>query len=79
MIVAEINPKGYKAQDLQLSAGATDAFRSDYRKGRGDKAMATAASTGDFGIGKGDAAAVEALANCAKKNDATDCEITIAN
>jgi len=79
VVVAEIYPKGWKPQELQLSAGATEAFRKDFRRIRGAKAFATAISTGDFGIGQGDAAEIDALANCAQKNAASDCEITIAD
>ncbi len=79
VVVAQIFPKKWKAKPVQFSAGATEAFGKEYRRIRGDKAFATAASTGDFGIGKGETAAAQAVENCAAKNGATDCEVTIAD
>lgn len=74
VVAAVILPKGWKqGRALQLSAEATEAFRTGYKGG----ALATSAITGSFGMGADPAAAVAACA--AKTEVATDCTVVIAD
>lgn len=74
VLAALIVPKGYEeGRSLQLSAEATEAFRTEYKRG----AFATSAATGAFGIGADTAAAVAACQ--AKATTAVDCVVVIAD
>ena len=79
VVVALIRPKGWEARDIQLSVEATTGLRKEYRKGRGEKALAIAPSTGEWAIAKGDGAASQALADCADRSGATDCTVVVAD
>ena len=71
-------PKGWEARPIQMSSDATAAFRKDY-DGKG-AALAVSASTGAWGMAKGDGAAVAAVAACAAKlTDVKDCAVIIAD
>lgn len=78
VVAALIRPRGYEeGRALQLSALATEAFRSDYGRS-GARALAASPATGAFGLGKGAGAAEAALADCAKAG-ATDCAVVVAD
>ena len=78
VIVALVRPKGWEARPIQMSADATEAFRKNYG-GRG-AALAVSASTGTWGMAKGDNAAVAAIAACAAKlTDVKDCSVIVAD
>ena len=79
VIVMELRPAGFAPRDLTMSADATEAFNRDYRRASGARALAISASTGQWGIGRGDSAAEEALAACAGPEGAEDCAIVIAD
>lgn len=72
VVVMVIRPEGYEeGRALQLSSEATQALRREYRRlNRADRALATSASTGQWGVGEGREAALEACG-------AEDCEIVI--
>ena len=79
-IGARILPPRYKAQPLELSLGATEAFGDIYRKLRGEKALAVSPATGQFAIENGAGAAARAVAACnAKAQGASDCTVAIAD
>lgn len=79
LIAAEILPKGWKEQPLQLSSDATAAFAKDYDFG-GTAAFAISAETGVYGLGLGEDAEALALKDCAAKSDAAhDCTVVILN
>ena len=60
--------------------GATVAFRSDYRRARGEKAMAISPASGFFAIARGPGAAEAAVAECkALSQGAGDCVVAIRN
>lgn len=70
-IVALVRPEGWQPGPLQLSSDASAGFQDAYDAG----AMAVSASTGSWGIGADEAAA---LAACADRNPAaTDCAVVI--
>jgi len=77
VIVALIRPKGWEAQALQLSADATDMFRKEYSKLKLPRAMAISVSTGRWGLGNGESAAVAAMAACTNAAGAGDCALAI--
>lgn len=79
VLAAQVLPRKYAAQPVQLSAGATNAMRS-YRKGRGAKAMAVSPSTPAFALARGDGAGASAIAACnrsARAYGAADCTVLI--
>jgi hypothetical protein len=76
-VVAEVLPRGWEQRAFQLSAGATAAFRADYRRGRGEKAFAISDGSGGFGIGRGVGAATAALAACNAAGEVEDCRVAI--
>jgi hypothetical protein len=78
-IAIEVRPQGWEARDFQLSADATEAFNSDYRRANGRRAFAISATSGLWGIGRGSAAADEALAACQGDSDVSDCAVVIAD
>ena len=78
VIVAFVRPKGWEARPVQMSSDATAAFRKDYG-GKG-AALAVSASTGAWGMAKGDGAGDAAIAACAAKlAEAKDCAVIIAD
>lgn len=78
VIVALVRPKGWEPRPMQMSADATAAFRKDYG-GKG-AALAVSATTGTWGIAKGENAAVAAVAACAEKlTGANDCAVIVAD
>ena len=80
VIGARVLPRGYEPRSLELSFGATRAFRDTYRKARGEKAMAISPVTGQFSIATGAGAAEAALAQCnAVSQGASDCVVAIRN
>lgn len=79
VIVAYIRPEGWETRELQLSVAATNGLRKDYRRGKAPKALAIAASTGDWAVAKGDGATERALADCAAATGATDCAVVVAD
>lgn len=79
VIVAHIRPKGWSEAEVQLSVDATNAFRKDYRRGKGPKAFAISKSTGKFAIAKGDGAADAAISACNEVAEASDCSVAIAD
>lgn len=79
-VVALVRPKGWKAQDVQLSLAATEAFRATYLAAKAPKAMATSAATGLWGFASGAGAPEAALADCAAKGtEVTDCLVVISD
>lgn len=79
-IAARVLPRGYEARSLELSIGATTAFRETYRRTRGEKALAISRRSGQFAIATGPGAAAQAVAQCnARSQDANDCETVIAD
>lgn len=79
VLAAQVLPKGYSAQPLQMSVAATQAFR-EYRKGRGAKALAISPATTAFAVAKGDAADVAALTACNRSAEAqgtADCVVVV--
>ena len=78
IIVALVRPEGWEARPIQMSADATAAFRKDYG-GKG-AALAVSATTGTWGMAKGENAADAAITACAAKmTDANDCTVIIVN
>ncbi|MDQ1847863.1 DUF4189 domain-containing protein [Gemmobacter fulvus] len=75
-VVALIRPEGWEARDLQLSADATAALKAHYAA---PGALAISASTGLFGLAKGDAAGDAAVKACEDKAKAGDCTVVIAD
>jgi len=77
VVAAIVRPKNWQARALQLSVEGTLALQNDYGK-RGERAMATSAETGFFGLAQGAGAQGAALAACAAKG-ATDCVVAVAD
>lgn len=73
-LAARMVPKRYKPQALTLSIDATAAFEKAYRKAKSPKAFAISKTSGSWGIGISDEAA---LAACEGNRRARDCEIVI--
>lgn len=78
-IALEVRPQGWEPRDLQLSADATTAFNEEYRRAGGTRAFAISASTGLWGIGRGDHAQEAALAACQDESEVADCVVVIAD
>ena len=79
-IGARVVPRGYAPQPLELSLGATTAYRETYRKARGEKALAISAASGQFAVATGAGAAATAVAQCnATSGGANDCVVAIAD
>lgn len=79
VMAAQVLPRTYTPQPLQLSVAASEAFKA-YRKARGAKAMAISPATTGFGIGQGVAAPTQALTDCnrrAQVEGQSDCVIVI--
>jgi hypothetical protein len=80
VIAARVLPRGYEPRALELSFGATSAFRDSYRRTRGEKAMAISPASGQFAIATGAGAAEAAVARCnALSQGAEDCMVAISN
>ncbi|MCL4676027.1 MAG: 5-aminolevulic acid synthase [Pararhodobacter sp.] len=79
VIALEVRPQGWEARDLQLSADATTAFNDEYRRAGGTRAFAVSASTGQWGIGLGDAARDESISACRGDTEVSDCAVVIAD
>ena len=79
MIVARVRPRGWDERQLQLSFQASDAFRQEYRRGRGPKAFAISPSTGRWAIVKGDNANVLAVEECNAQAERADCTVAVAD
>ena len=73
-LAARMVPKRFKPRPLTLSIDATAAFEKAYRRAKSPKAFAISNSTGNWGMGRSDAAA---LAACEKNGKPRDCEIVI--
>lgn len=78
-LAIEVRPAGFEPRDLTLSADATTAFDDDYRRARGTRAFAISAASGQWGIGRGDSAADDAIAACRGDSDVSDCSVVIAD
>ena len=85
-VAAHILPRGYEPGRLQLSHDATNAFRSTYRRVRGNKAMAVSQATGAWKMAEGTDptdAATTAIALCnqdaSEMGGATDCAAVIVD
>lgn len=78
VIALEVRPQGWEPRDLQLSADATDSFNDDFRRARGTRAFAISASSGQWGIGRGDSAAEDAVTACRGDTEVSDCAVVIA-
>lgn len=80
MVVALIRPKDWEARAFQLSAAATEGFRTDY-KGQGPIALAISPKTGLWGIAAGEDAAEAAVATCTGKAEVApkDCAVAVAD
>lgn len=79
-IGARVLPRRYEPRRLELSWGATSAFRDRYRRVRGEKAMAISPATGAFAIETGAGAAEAAVARCnALSQETGDCVVAILN
>jgi hypothetical protein len=80
VVAARVLPRNYEPRALELSFGATSAFRDTYRRARGEKAMAISPLTGQFAIATGAGAAEAAVAQCnALSQGAGDCVVAILN
>ena len=80
VIGARVLPRGYEPRAVELSFGATSAFRASYRRARGEKAMAISPETGQFAIVTGAGAPEAAVARCnALSQGVRDCIVAIRN
>lgn len=77
VVAALVRPKDWEARALQLSVEATVALKNDYGR-RGERAMATSATTGYFALAQGAGAQAAALKACADKG-ASDCAVVVAD
>ncbi len=74
-LAARIVPRKYKPRDLTLSYDATEAFNRSFRREKAPKSFGISASSGAWGVGKTDAAAI---ASCEKDAaGAGDCQVVI--
>lgn len=81
-IAARVRPTDWSNQPVQMSIGATEAFRSSYRRERGEKAFAISPSTIAWAIASGAGAANSAVSACNARSDANgagDCVVVIAD
>jgi hypothetical protein len=80
VVAARVLPRNYEPRVLELSFGATSAFRETYLRARGEKAMAISPGSGQFAIATGAGAADAAVARCnALSQGAEDCVVAILN
>ena len=78
-LAMEVRPEGWEERDLMLSADATTAFDSDYRRARGTRAFAVSLASGQWGIGRGNDAAADAITACQADTEVSDCAVVIAD
>lgn len=81
IVVADVLPKRWQAEPLTLNQDATAALK-DYRRGRGEKAMAISPATGAWSVAEGKNAALAATNDCLNKAQplgAKDCVVVIAD
>lgn len=79
-IGARVLPRGYEARALELSLGASTAYRETYRRARGEKALAISSASGAFAVATGAGAASRATAECnTGSQGAGDCRVVIAD
>ncbi|MFN4099852.1 MAG: 5-aminolevulic acid synthase [Pararhodobacter sp.] len=78
-LALEVRPAGWEARGLSLSADATTDFETTYLAASGSRALAVSASSGQWGIGRGNAAAAEAVAACQTDTGVSDCAVVIAD
>ena len=79
-VAARVVPRGYERRALELSLGATVAFRETYRAARGERALAISPSSGSYAVATGAGAAATALARCnAASGGSGDCRVAIAD
>ncbi len=74
-IAARVVPKNYERRALTLSVDATEALQGDYRRSRSPKALAISPTSGAWGIGRGDQAAIAACAD--NKERPRDCRVVV--
>jgi hypothetical protein len=83
VVAANILPNGYQPGRVQLSYDATNAFRSTYRRIRGEKAFAVSQESGAWKMAEGQGAILTALALCNRDaramRGANDCSVVIAD
>jgi len=79
VLALEVRPAGWEARALSLSADATADFEDSYRRARGSRAFAVSASSGQWGIGRGNTAAGDAIAACQAGSEVSDCAVVIAD
>lgn len=73
-VAARILPKRFKARDFTLSIDATVAFQRSYQTSAAPKSFAISPSSGDWGMGVSDRAALKV---CQAKGRSGDCKIVI--
>lgn len=79
-IGARVLPRGYQQRPLELSIGATTAFRETYLRARGEKALAISPRSGQFAVAAGAGASARAVEQCnARSQGAHDCATVIAD
>lgn len=82
-VAAQILPRGFEPGRVQLSYDATNAFRSTYKRVRGEKAFAVSERTGAWRMAEGSSAAATAIALCnddaAAMGGPADCTTPIAD
>ena len=82
-VAAHILPRGYEPGRVQLSYDATNAFRSTYRRVRGEKAFAISERTGAWQMAQGSDAAATAVELCNRAardmGGPADCTAVIAD
>ena len=77
VIAAIVQPRNWDGRALQLSVEGTAAMKKDYGT-RGERALASSASTGFFALAKGAGAQAAAQRACAAKG-APDCRVVVAD
>jgi hypothetical protein len=77
VVAGLVRPKKWQAQPFQLSVEGTVALKNDYGR-KGERAMATSATTGFFALAQGAGAQEAAIKACNEKG-ATDCVVTVAD
>lgn len=78
-IALEVRPQGWQPRAVQLSADATAGFNDQYLRAAGPRALAISASSGQWGIGRGEHAAEDAVSACKGDTDVSDCAVVIAD
>lgn len=78
-LALEVRPAGWEARALSLSADATTGFEDQYRRAGGQRAFAVSASSGQWGIGRGNDAAAAAITACRGDSAVSDCAVVIAD